>query len=93
MKSDAIIINTARGDVLDEEALAEALEQRLIGGAGLDVFQSEPNISPRLIKAPNTVLLPHLGSATIETRNAMGMRVLRNLESFFSGGDALDLVT
>ncbi len=93
MKSEAIIINTARGDVIDEEALAEALEQRLIGGAGLDVFQSEPNISPRLINAPNTVLLPHLGSATTETRNAMGMRVLRNLKSFFSGGDVLDLVT
>ena len=93
MKPEAIIINTARGDVIDEEALAEALEQRLIGGAGLDVFQSEPNISPRLINAPNTVLLPHLGSATTETRNAMGMRVLRNLESFFFGRNVLDSVT
>ena len=93
MKPDAIIINTARGDVLDEEALAEALEQRVICGAGLDVFQNEPDISPRLMNAPNTILLPHLGSATIETRNEMGIRVLRNLESFFSGRNVLDPVT
>ena len=93
MKPDALIINTARGDVIDEEALAEALEEGRIGGAGLDVFQGEPVINPRLLAAPNTVLLPHLGSATLETRNAMGMTVVRNLSAFFAGRDVPDPVS
>jgi len=93
MKPDALVINTARGDVIDEEALAEALEEGRIGGAGLDVFQGEPVINPRLLAAPNTVLLPHLGSATLETRNAMGMTVVRNLSAFFAGRDVPDPVT
>ncbi|XDZ64769.1 2-hydroxyacid dehydrogenase [Alphaproteobacteria bacterium LSUCC0684] len=93
MKPDAVVINTARGDVVDEEALAEALLSGRIGGAGLDVFQGEPVINPRLLAAPNTVLLPHLGSATLETRNAMGMKVVRNLEAFFAGRDVPDPVT
>jgi len=93
MKPDAVVINTARGDVLDEDALADALEAGRIGGAGLDVFQGEPIINPRLLAAPNTVLLPHLGSATLETRNAMGMTVVRNLEAFFAGRDVPNPVT
>ena len=93
MKPTGVVINTARGDVVDEEALADALEEGRIGGAGLDVFQGEPVINPRLRGAPNTVLLPHLGSATVETRNAMGMTVVDNLKAFFAGKDLPNPVT
>ena len=93
MKPTGVVINTARGDVVDEEALADALEGGRIGGAGLDVFQGEPVINPRLRGAPNTVLLPHLGSATVETRNAMGMTVVDNLKAFFAGKDLPNPVT
>ena len=93
MNADAIaairpggyLINTARGDVVDETALAQALHSGAIGGAGLDVFQGEPAINPDLLSAPNTVLLPHLGSATEETRVAMGMKVLENALAFAGG--------
>ena len=87
MPPHGIVINTARGDVLDEDALATALINGRIGGAGLDVFQGEPEINPALKSAPNTVLLPHLGSATLETRNAMGMMVVDNLRAYFDGKD------
>ena len=93
MKPTDVVINTARGDVVDEEALYDALEEGRIGGAGLDVFQGEPVINPRLQGAPNTVLLPHLGSATVETRNAMGMTVVDNLKAFFAGKDLPNPVT
>ncbi len=83
MKKSAFLINTARGDVVDEKALVEALKQGTIAGAGLDVFENEPNITPGLAKLENAVLLPHLGSASRETRVAMGMMVLDNLEAFF----------
>lgn len=85
MPARAILINTARGDVVDEAALVEALEQGRIAGAGLDVFVGEPRVSQRLRDAPNTVLLPHLGSATRETREAMGWRVLANVEDWRAG--------
>jgi len=85
MKHDACLINTARGDVVDETALAAALCENRIGGAGLDVFQGEPAIDPALLSAPNTVLLPHLGSATVETRTAMGLKVVENARAFFAG--------
>ena len=85
MKSSAFLINTARGDVVDEKALVEALNQGTIAGAGLDVFENEPAITPGLSDLENVVLLPHLGSATNETRVAMGMMVLENLEAFFNG--------
>ena len=85
MPSHGLVINTARGDVIDEDALAKALHDGQIGGAGLDVFQGEPVINPSLLSAPNTVFLPHLGSATIETRNAMGMMVVANLKAHFAG--------
>lgn len=73
MPEHAIIVNTARGPVIDEAALAEALHNGTIGGAGLDVFEEEPEVHPRLKSAPNCVLTPHIGSATHETREAIGM--------------------
>ncbi len=73
MPSHALLINTARGPVVDEEALAEALHNGEIGGAGLDVFEEEPEVHPRLLTAPNCVLTPHIASATHETRKAIGM--------------------
>ncbi|MFO1417354.1 MAG: D-glycerate dehydrogenase [Methylotetracoccus sp.] len=85
MKSTALLINTARGDVVDTGALIDALRDRRIAGAGLDVYESEPSVDPRLVELPNVTLLPHLGSATRETRVAMGMRVLENLDAFFDG--------
>ena len=85
MAPHAILINTARGDVVDEDALVDALEAGRIGGAGLDVFVGEPHLSQRLRDAPNTVLLPHLGSATRETREAMGLRALANLDDWREG--------
>ena len=85
MQPHAILINTARGDVVDEGALIAALETRRIAGAGLDVFAGEPNVAPALRALENAVLLPHLGSATRETREAMGMRAFDNLEAWFDG--------
>jgi lactate dehydrogenase-like 2-hydroxyacid dehydrogenase len=85
MKPTAILINTARGTVVDEEALAHALAQRQIAAAGLDVYEREPAVSPALRELDNTVLLPHLGSATLEARTAMGMQMADNLDSFFAG--------
>lgn len=72
MRKHAVLINTARGPVVDEEALAEALINGEIGGAGLDVFEMEPTVHPKLLEAPNCVLLPHIGSATYEARLKMG---------------------
>ena len=85
MKPGAFLINTARGDVVDEAALISALEQGKIRGAGLDVYEAEPNIPERLRAMDNVVLLPHLGSATEETRTAMGMKVADNVIAFFAG--------
>ena len=92
IQSHAYVINTARGDVIDEAALIGALHTGSIGGAGLDVFQGEPDIHPDLLTAPNTVLLPHLGSATVETRTAMGLKVVENARAFFAGEKLIDLV-
>jgi lactate dehydrogenase-like 2-hydroxyacid dehydrogenase len=86
MKPTAILINTARGSVVDESALADALSRRVIAAAGLDVYEGEPAVDARLLTLENVVLLPHLGSATRETRTAMGMRAADNLDAFFSGG-------
>ena len=85
MKPSAFLINTARGDVVEEAALCAALDAGQIAGAGLDVFEEEPEVSPTLIERENVVLLPHLGSATQETRVAMGMKVLENAKAFFAG--------
>ena len=85
MKPTAILINTARGSVVDESALADALSRGVIAAAGLDVYEGEPAVHPALLKLENVVLLPHLGSATLQTRTAMGMRAADNLDAFFSG--------
>ena len=92
MKPSAFLINTARGDVVDEQALAVALAGGRIAGAGLDVFEGEPQVPAALKALDNLVLLPHLGSATVETRVAMGMRVVENLQAFFAGGTPRDRV-
>ncbi|WP_170400182.1 2-hydroxyacid dehydrogenase [Ruegeria arenilitoris] len=92
MKPDAFLINTARGEVVDEWALIQALMFDMIGGAALDVFDGEPRISPDLLQCDNLVMLPHLGSATREAREAMGFRVLDNLSDFFQGREPRDRV-
>jgi len=83
MKPDAHLVNTARGDVVDEAALVSALESRAIAGAGLDVFEQEPAVPEALKALDNATLLPHIGSATLETRIAMGMCAVDNLVAFF----------
>ena len=92
MKPDAFLINTARGEVIDEQALVQALMFDTIGGAALDVFDGEPRINPCLMQCDNLVMLPHLGSATREAREAMGFRVLDNLGDFFAGREPRDKV-
>jgi lactate dehydrogenase-like 2-hydroxyacid dehydrogenase len=92
MRRSAFLINTARGDVVDEAALVQALSDGTIAGAGLDVFEREPQVSAPLLSMENVVLLPHLGSATTETRVAMGMRALENLRLFFGGAPLRDRV-
>jgi lactate dehydrogenase-like 2-hydroxyacid dehydrogenase len=92
MRRSAFLINTARGDVVDEAALVEALADGTIAGAGLDVYEREPQIAPELLTMENVVLLPHLGSATHETRIAMGQRAVENLRLFFSGAPLRDRV-
>ncbi len=85
MKPTAFLVNSARGDVVDSDALAEALRCGTIAGAGLDVYEGEPEVPRALRELENAVLLPHLGSATLETRTAMGMLVLDNLQAFLEG--------
>lgn len=92
MKPGAYLINSARGDVVDNPALIAALKERRIAGAGLDVYEGEPNLDPGFLQLNNVVLLPHLGSATTETRVAMGLRVIENLEAFFAGMPLRDRV-
>ena len=91
-RSGLILINTARGEVIDEAALADALENNVVKAAGLDVFDGEPKINPILMAAPNLVMLPHLGSATKETREEMGFRALENCKAFFRGNTPMDKV-
>jgi D-3-phosphoglycerate dehydrogenase len=79
------IVNVSRGSTIDEAALLEALRTGRIAGAGLDVFLNEPNIDPRFATLPNTVLMPHQGSATEETRRLMGQLVRDNLAAYFAG--------
>ncbi|CAI2936734.1 2-hydroxyacid dehydrogenase [Aminobacter niigataensis] len=85
MKRGGFLINTARGDVVDQKALVAALDSGQIAGAGLDVYDGEPDVPGALMRMENVVLLPHLGSATEETRVAMGMKAVDNLTAFFEG--------
>jgi lactate dehydrogenase-like 2-hydroxyacid dehydrogenase len=88
----AIVVNTARGDVVDDDALIAALRRGNVAAAGLDVYTGEPNARPEYRALPNTFLLPHLGSATLETRCAMGYRALDNLDALFAGREPKDVV-
>lgn len=92
MRPTAHLINTARGDVVDSKSLCKALKEGWIAGAGLDVFEGEPNVYPDLLTLDNVALLPHLGSATEETRVAMGYRALENIAAFFAGVKPRDRV-
>lgn len=92
MKPTAHLINTARGDVVDSKALIKALREKRIAGAGLDVYEGEPNVDEGFLTLDNVSLLPHLGSATIATRTAMGEKVLENLTTFFAGQEPPDRV-
>jgi len=85
MKRSAILINTSRGTVVDEEALAWALKERLIAGAGLDVYEREPEVHEALLGMENVVLAPHLGSATRETRTAMAQLAVDNVLAVLAG--------
>jgi len=89
MKRGAILINTSRGDLVREEALAVALERGQLGAAGLDVYADEPAIHPRLLAAPRTVLLPHIGSATEETRRKMAAIAVANVQAVLNGNPPL----
>jgi glyoxylate reductase len=85
MKPSAVLVNTARGPIVDEAALARALREGELGAAGIDVFEREPEVHPDLLGLDNVTLLPHLGTATIETRVAMGMTAAGNLLAVFDG--------
>lgn len=85
MSAQSYIVNTSRGDVIDEAALADALERGEIGGAGLDVFEREPVVHPKLLRLPNVILAPHIGSATHESRREMGEKVLINIRALIDG--------
>jgi glyoxylate reductase len=85
-------VNTSRGEVIDENALARLLEAGEIAGAALDVFEHEPAINPKLLKLDNVVLLPHMSSATIEGRIAMGEKVIINIKTFADGHTPPDRV-
>jgi lactate dehydrogenase-like 2-hydroxyacid dehydrogenase len=92
LQPHAILINTARGEIIDENALAELLKSGAIAGAGLDVFEFEPRINPKLLNLPNAVLLPHLGSATLEGRIDMGEKVIINIRTWMDGHKPPDRV-
>ncbi len=92
LPDNAVVINTARGDIVNDDALISALMSGKVAAAGLDVFNNEPNIDPRYRTLDNVFLLPHLGSATPQTRIAMGMRAVDNLEQFFAGKTPRDQV-
>ena len=85
MRSHVYLINASRGGIVDEEALVEALEQKQLAGAGLDVWKFEPQIDPRLLALPNVVMTPHMGSATLEGRMAQGERVIANIRMWVGG--------
>ncbi|MCB2064996.1 MAG: D-glycerate dehydrogenase [Novosphingobium sp.] len=85
MKPEAYVVNTARGSLIDEDALVRALEEGRLGGAGLDVYHDEPKVHPRLLSLPNVITLPHLGSATFEGREEAGNRIVANIKAWADG--------
>ncbi len=93
LPQNAIIVNSARGDIVDDDAVITALQSGRLAAVGFDVFRNEPDIDPRYRELDNAFLLPHLGSSTLETRIAMGMRALDNLDAFFGGQRPPDAVT
>ena len=92
MKRSAVIVNTARGEVIDENAMTRMLRAGELAGAGLDVFEKEPEVNPDLKGLPNVLLLPHMGSATVEGRVEMGEKVIVNIKTFADGHRPPDLV-
>ena len=92
MKPTAIIVNTARGEVIDENALVRMLKAGDLAGAGLDVYEHEPQVNPKLLELERVVLLPHMGSATLEGRIEMGEKVLINIKTFADGHKPPDRV-
>jgi lactate dehydrogenase-like 2-hydroxyacid dehydrogenase len=92
LPAGAILINAARGALVDDDALVDALTSGKLRAAGIDAYNNEPNVDPRLTALPNTFLMPHIGSATRETRDAMGFRALDNLDAFFAGREPGDRV-
>jgi glyoxylate reductase len=92
MQPHSYLVNCSRGDVVDEEALIDLLSNNGIAGAGLDVYQNEPEIPAKLRKLTNTVLLPHICSATIEGRQDMGQKVIINIQTFIDGHTPPDRV-
>ncbi len=85
LKPTAYVVNTARGEVIDENALARLIDSQAIAGAGLDVFENEPSVNPKLLASDRVVVLPHMGSATIESRIDMGEKVIINVKTFMDG--------
>lgn len=90
LRDGAVVVNTSRGPVVDDEALIAALKSGKVRAAGLDVFEGEPDINPGYLDLPNVFMLPHVGSATVETRNAMGFKCLDNLDAWFAGKEPPD---
>jgi lactate dehydrogenase-like 2-hydroxyacid dehydrogenase len=88
----AIFVNAARGAIVDDEALIEALTSGKLRAAGIDAYNNEPKVDQRIVALPNTFLMPHIGSATAETRDAMGFRALDNLDAYFAGHEPHDRV-
>jgi hydroxypyruvate reductase len=85
MQPHAILVNIARGNIIDEAALARALDKGTIAGAGLDVYEEEPKVTPALLKMEQVTLLPHLGTASMEVREEMGLMAVANLKAYFAG--------
>jgi len=92
LRPHVVIVNTSRGEVVDEAALARMLQKGELAGAGLDVYEREPAVNPKLLGLENVTLLPHMGSATIEGRIGMGERVIVNIRSFWDGHSPPDRV-